>query len=142
MKAVREIIWPTADEVAHAIIAASRLEGEDPIAVLKGRDRSRARVYAFAALAYRFPQVQQWRVAMLTGVSEDRAASTVIAILNTVRDAKGKNARWWNRERFARIVEECGWPRPIGAELELRRDPIHRRFIPHQAAICDAEVLQ
>ena len=139
MSAARELQWPTPDEVARAIVAASRLEGEEPLAVARGRERSRARVYAFAALAYRFPQIKQFRIAMLTGVSEQRAAATVISILNTVRLAKGKNARWWNRERFARVVEECGWPRPIGAELELQRDQIHRRFIPHAAAMEAAE---
>lgn len=71
-------MFPTADQIAIAIVTASRIEGADPIAVAKGeRDPpgnnlhrypiARARTYAAFGLALVFPDVTESQLAFVCG---------------------------------------------------------------------------
>lgn len=60
--------FPTADHVAHAIVAACREFGEDPIALAEGRKGSSARIVAYAALRERFSAVPDLSLARMLGL--------------------------------------------------------------------------
>ena len=61
------VIWPTPDEIARAVFAAAKLEGEDPIDVFQGVGGARSRAYAFIALAHQFPTVPRAELARKCG---------------------------------------------------------------------------
>ena len=112
----------TAD--ARAIVtAASRAEGEDPDAVMNGRPRSRARVYAFVALAHRYPRVSQPDIMIACGADPNGALNQSIAAAQAARGdgAGGKIARWFSLGRLNAIVVAVGWPRMTGREACVRR---------------------
>lgn len=72
-------IFPTAHEIATAIIAAASLHQEDPIATLQGAHDRRGRYLAFAALIEAFPSVQRYKLAGFCGFgkSSTKASSNL-----------------------------------------------------------------
>jgi hypothetical protein len=112
--------FPTADQVATAIVAACRETGEDPIEVMDGVHGLRARHYAAHALAKFWPPVvgekeSRALLGRLVGVKapESRQWTWFTTSLNQVfkpyenthRGIKFAHwARWFDDEAFARIV--------------------------------------
>lgn len=90
--------YPTADQVAHAIVAACRMFGEDPVAVAMGLKGSSGRIYAFAALSDCFPSVPAVRVAAMLGVREAGRA-TFAANCRFSRQRLG-----WHADRLSAVV--------------------------------------
>jgi hypothetical protein len=106
-------VFPTPDQVAHAIVAACREFGEDPIAVASGEKGSAARYIAFAALRERFPTVPPVAVARMLGLT---AAAFQFA----------KNAQHamklprWKKDRAARVLRVlAAIPEAVAAPVAL-----------------------
>jgi hypothetical protein len=112
--------FPTADQVATAIVAACRETGEDPIEVMDGVHGLRARHYAAHALAKFWPPIvgekeSRALLGRLVGVKapESRQWTWFTTSLNqvfkpyenTYRGIKFAHwARWFDDDAFARIV--------------------------------------
>ena len=89
---------PTAEHVARIIVAACKATNENPLYCAKGRSSySRARCYAFVALAVAFPELTHAVVARLVGAAE---FPTFVA--STVQIAR-KRPAWWSLS----IVNDC-----------------------------------
>jgi hypothetical protein len=83
--------FPTADQIALAIVTAARLTGEDPEAVLRGEYGVRARVYAMSGLLLAFPKARRVGLGECLGYPTPRAAqASVISSSNT----KGWREEW------------------------------------------------
>ncbi len=65
--------FPSADDVAVAIVAAARSEGEDPIACAQGALGLRCRHYAMAVLQEAFPVARKIRLAFVVGGAHGHA---------------------------------------------------------------------
>lgn len=99
----------TADDVAHAIIAACRETGADPLQVgagLGGKDKSmwpitRARVFASHALAELFPRHSRAAIAECCGVGRGRSAN-YFAECRSNRRAGGSS--WFSDLALARVM--------------------------------------
>lgn len=89
--------FPSAHQIAIAIVAAARLHGEDPVKVAFGRGGvARARVFSYAALVAAFPDARKTGLAKAVGYSDIYPAS---AALNA-----GRKAKWWDEVAIARIA--------------------------------------
>ena len=113
--------FPTADQVARIIVAASKAEGEDPIAVASGRMRSRARVYAFLSLVHDFPKVRQVAIMLMCGAPAVNAASMAISAVQIARGDQTKNAVWFDLDRMNAIRSRCGLRALTAKQAEFRR---------------------
>lgn len=87
--------FPTADEVATAIVAAARLTGEDPVACIAGAPALRCRAFAFEALRSVFPEA---RVAGLGRCVGWQPSSTHGQI------ASAKTRSWWSDDAVDEVV--------------------------------------
>lgn len=111
-----EATFPTADQAAHAIVAACRIVGVNPLDIEPRREGrtnretiliAKARCYAAAALMARFacPKVSIGRIVGM-GVS----ASTTMSILT--RDISRGNLRWWRPDDLAAVEAAIPGVRP------------------------------
>ncbi|WP_159728342.1 hypothetical protein [Methylosinus sp. Ce-a6] len=91
----------TADEIATAIVAAARLEGEDPEAVARGVPGCRARWLAFAALVDAFPGNAYRAIAVGVGIFTQSTMVGSRALLASYR--RGKGPIWWDEAKIAAI---------------------------------------
>jgi hypothetical protein len=87
----------TADEIATAIVAAARLEGEDPEAIARGAQPSRARWYAAAALFDAFPDNDYRAIALGCGFLTQSTMVSSRSLVGSYR--RGKGAKWWDESR-------------------------------------------
>jgi hypothetical protein len=99
----RAIEWPTAREVAVAIVAAARLCGEDPVAIAEGavqkRSRyKRGRYLAFAALRDAFPSAPKAPLARCCGFG--KSANNAAGNLKAAR----QNSEWWRDDHLAMVA--------------------------------------
>ncbi|HEY8214687.1 MAG TPA: hypothetical protein VIG36_11225 [Methylocystis sp.] len=92
----------TADEIATAIVAAARIEGEDPEAIARGLLGSRARWYAFAALVDRFPENDYRAIALGVGIFNINSMSAARAQLKSYR--RGNAPKWWDEAIVAKVA--------------------------------------
>jgi hypothetical protein len=81
-------MFPTADQIALAIVTACRIFGEDPIALVKGRSGTRARQIAFAALMEVFPKARRAGLGACLGFGTPRAAQG--------QTMTSRKLKWWN----------------------------------------------
>lgn len=111
-----EVTFPTAIQAAHAIVAACRIVGVNPLDIEPKREGrtnretiliAKARYYAAAALMARFtcPKVSIGRMVGM-GVS----ASTTMSILT--RDVARGNLRWWRPEDLEAVEAAIPGVRP------------------------------
>jgi hypothetical protein len=108
---------PTADQIARAIVAASRECGVDPLAVARGdMDRQhgqfvgymtgRARHYAAEALRRQFKNVPMTEIAMWCGVRNRSSIKAYFSAKDQAR-ASGKLV-WWDEAVVVRVIEAIG----------------------------------
>ena len=106
-------VYPSADQVAIAIITASREVGADPIDVVLGNGNagckegggttqyaiSRARAYAAFALRTVFTQCGAVAIGRMVG---SRSPSGLLASLDA--QMRNKSLRWWDDKVFMRVA--------------------------------------
>jgi hypothetical protein len=100
--------FPTADDVAWAIVAGCRETGEDPIAC-DGRKMSiRGRHYALHALLHVFPELPRYRAAELVGCPGKPAAFWNNSWYQVIRPCGAGGAlhmaNWFDDEAYARVI--------------------------------------
>lgn len=77
---------PTADAVAHALVAAARVTGENPLLIAKRTGRFR--VPALGALRAFYPLCPAWMLARYVGLNDGYTATVAMA----------KKAVWWTQQ--------------------------------------------
>jgi hypothetical protein len=122
--------FPHQDIVARAIIEACKVEGEDPVAVAAGRNRSRARTYAFIALAFHFPRTAQKTLMRLCGASRGMESVLTDNALAMARGRRGKAGEWFSIENLNRVVVACGWPPMTAEDAKVKRMPAREKPEP------------
>ncbi len=86
---MKPIFYPSADEIAVAVVAASKLHGDDPIDMICNRWlRARARYVAMAALLEEFPDAPSGSIAKCIGFASFSSAKS-----NVERYAR--KTSWW-----------------------------------------------
>jgi hypothetical protein len=89
-------MFPSADQIATAIVIAGRLTGEDPVAVASGEMGLHARHVAMDALCRAFPDARRAGLGRCCGYGTPRAAQAgVIA---------ARKARWWSDIHVDEVV--------------------------------------
>lgn len=127
--------WPTSDDIVHAVFAACKREGEDPIAVLQGKPASRARLYALIALGWRFPAVNRSKLGARVG---DAGAA------NKARNGVSRQlAGWFSLDLLNDVRAACGWGPMTMAEAcaapLLYCGRSWQDFLPRPSETCAAE---
>lgn len=89
-------MFPTADQIAIAVVTAAKVLGEDPEAVVHGAPGLRARHVAMDALAAAFPEARRTGLARCLGYKAPRAAQEAVV--------GARNSRWWNEMVADEIV--------------------------------------
>lgn len=87
--------FPTADQVAIAIVTACQFTGDKPFATCM-RQTSRARHVAFAALKDVFPEARTGGLARCCGYANPHTAS--------VHLKQAQKAAWWNETWVDEVV--------------------------------------
>lgn len=88
-------MFPTADQIAKAIVEACRLTGDKPVATCM-RQTSRARHVAFAALIEIFPEARRESLARLVGYPTPRAGTAALGM--------ARKTGWWNDDLVDEVV--------------------------------------
>lgn len=89
--------YPTADEVARAIVEACRLTGEDPIAVAKGEPGLRARAIALDALLAVFDEAPKAALARCLAYGSPSGAVSNLKHIFRV-------SSWWRDDWVDEVV--------------------------------------
>lgn len=89
--------FPTADQVALAIVTAARLQGDDPLVIAAGEHGPRGRHVAFAGLLEAFPEARKAGLARCVGYRSPGSASS------NLRSAY-RPAGWWNEDHVDEVV--------------------------------------
>jgi hypothetical protein len=89
-------MFPTADQIALAIVTACRLFGEDPFAVCSGELGMRARHVAMEALVIAFPEARR------AGLGECLSYGTPRSAQGQVISAK--KGKWWSDDHVDEVV--------------------------------------
>lgn len=124
--------FATADQIARAVVAASRLVGADPIQTVDGRHfargqaEPRARLIAFAALTSALPKANVSAIARGLGYTYKGSV---------VRQKVGKDS-WWRNDLVAAVAEAvmprgCAPVAPVTeAPKPAAQEPLRRTFAP------------
>lgn len=88
--------FPTADQIALAVVTSARLVGESPLAVVRGGARSRARVLAMESLKLAFPEFSWMAVARCCGHAHPRAAQAAVL--------QAHDRAWWRDDLLDEVV--------------------------------------
>lgn len=117
-------MFPDADQIALALVAAARMHCEDPLAVARGVTGSRARIVAYDALRSVFPDARREGMARLVGFRDGTAGAAGVAV--------AKRARWWRDEAVDEIVgqllgggSDADEPDPEPRPAPKRPAPVH-----------------
>ncbi len=95
-----ETLFPTADQIATAIVTACRVVGDGtPVMVATGGGGGRSRAVAFDALRRAFPDARRGGLARACGFPSAIDTSTVAARL-----AMARRASWWRDEYVDEVV--------------------------------------
>lgn len=128
--------YPTADQVALAIVEAARLHGDDALSIARGGAGSRGRVVAYAALCAAVDGVNKRAVARCCGFTEPKAASSALL--------QAQAAKWWSEYAVDEIVGQLvgdayddGEPAPEPA-IPPPAEP-RRRVLPFATMHFDSE---
>lgn len=124
--------FPTADDVARAIVAACRETGDDPIRAASGLvggahgTTIRARHYALHALLHTFPKLPRGIAAKLVGAPGNPVTFYHNSWHQVVRpraSASGHMALWWNDAAYARVIDAICGPKKfrLAEHLTTRR---------------------
>ena len=89
-------MFPTADQIATALVTASRFFGEDPIATASGEMGMRSRHVAMDALVRAFPKARRAGLGRCLGYGTPRAAQAAV-----ITARKGK---WWSDDVVDEVV--------------------------------------
>lgn len=89
-------MFPTADQIALAVVMAARLHGEDPIAIVRGGGGTRARAVAFDALASAFDRAPKIRLARCCGYPSPHSSYALLQ--------KAQSQKWWSEDDVDEIV--------------------------------------
>lgn len=97
---------PTADQVAAAMVTASKLVGADPIAAAtdygsKNLESSKARAYAALALEALFPKTSRPAISRLVGIPRGKSDQVFLAVLNS--QIKTHRMKWFKPEVLAKV---------------------------------------
>lgn len=106
----------TADEIAIAVVAASRIEGENPLKVIRGEYGSHARWFAIAALVETFPKADREAIGRGCGIRNKTVAESCGSVVHTKR-----RRTWWNESAVSRVMAAL-----VGAGLPDARRIEHR----------------
>jgi len=117
----------TADEIALAIVAAARLEGEEPEQIARGHHGSRARWYAFATLVDTFPDNDYRAIALGCGFLSQSTNANSRAMLASYR--RGKCPKWWDEGKIQSVGR-------VLAGLHLGPAAAPAALPPQKSAIC------
>lgn len=116
---------PTADHVAHAIVAACRETGEDPIECASRPNAVRGRHYAHHALVHCFPSVRVSSIARMVGAPRPDIFHQG-SLNNHVRK---RASEWWNDHVYQRVIRAIG-VEPAPRALPAPRKPGRPCFVP------------
>ena len=94
----------TADEIAIAICAAAKIEGEDPLNVAQGGVPSHARYYAAAALFDVFPNFDFRAIGRGVGVMTHSSTGNLRSTIRYYRTGKGP--KWFDAKVVSRVIRE------------------------------------
>lgn len=133
-------MYPTADQIAHAIVAACRITGADPVAVAsRETDRpsaapvlfpiARARSYAALAIQAFFPALPRAAVDRVVGCTPSSIGMFVGSLNRRIKD--GGCTSWYDPERLLGVVNAI--PKAIArapAIPEIRQKPSTTRAGP------------
>lgn len=95
----------TSDDYAVAIVAAARLQGEDPEAIAQGKPNSRARWYALAALLEHCGGNDPRALAMGVGIFKKETLERADGYIRDYRRGHRGRQNWWDERRVAVIVK-------------------------------------
>ena len=118
-------MFPTADQIAIAVVAACRLNNEDPIRVVTNTRGSRARLVAMAALMEVFPKARRTGLGQCLRFNTPRAGQAAVIT--------GRKQKWWRDEWVDEVVgslvcdefdDEEDEDRPSEPEVEPASNPI------------------
>jgi hypothetical protein len=130
--------FPTAEDIARAIVASCRETGEDAVRAASGfvgdinGPSIHARHYAMHALLHVFPDLPRLAAARVVGCPGKPASFYNNSWNQVVRprsDGTGHMAKWWDEYAFARVIAAIERaPEPskkfrIADSLETRRKP-------------------
>lgn len=95
--------FPTADQIALAVVTACRLTGDaGPVQVVTGAGGPRARALAFAALREAFPEAVKKRLALKVGYRD--SARSDVGVMACAALANCRIASWWRDELVDEVV--------------------------------------
>jgi len=97
--------FPTAPQIALAIVTACRLTGDEPEALLRGDYGCTARNYAMDALLTAFPAARRVGLATALGYPTPRAGQAAVL---TARKAKGWREEWADEVLGALVADLYG----------------------------------
>ena len=136
--------YPTADQVARAIVAACRETGSDPIAVASGEmvlggphgnlALSRARVYAAWALDELGFDCGAVAVARMCGVATCSEGSFLASVRHRFNHGK---LSWFSRVVVDRVKMAIGRPAERKAAAITEGGPLTMKREPVPAALCE-----
>lgn len=89
-------MFPTADQIAIAVVTACRLFGEDPFAVCRGEFGVRARHVTLDALLEVFPEARR------TGLVKCLGYSDTVSAKGQLRAAR--KGKWWSEIAVDEVI--------------------------------------
>lgn len=120
--------FPSAEDVAVAIVAACRETGEDPIATAEGiYTQKRARHYALHALVRVFPKASRERLCVYVGCPGNPRqfwASSWNQIVKPQAHGHGHMAKWWDDTVYDRVIRAIEADRTRRAVAPLREEEL------------------
>jgi len=125
------MIYPSADEVARAIVVACRMCGEDPIQLAEGRKGLRSRYYVFGAIREAYPDLPPKGVGLMLGLTP--AASRQFPSNYYLQFIGRKYFDQWLLDRVRAELSPPTGPMPAAPVLTIRpslTSASGRRYIP------------
>lgn len=89
-------MFPTADQIALAIVTACRLFGDDPFALMRGKSPMRSRLVAYDALLTVFPRVHRAKLGKCLAFGKPRAAQAHVIT--------ARKSQWWSEVAVDEVV--------------------------------------
>lgn len=89
-------MFPSADQIATALVSAGALLGEDPIATASGEMGMRSRHVAMDALMRAFPDARRAGLGRCLGYGTPRAAQAAVIT--------ARKGQWWSDDHVDEVV--------------------------------------
>jgi hypothetical protein len=113
------VTFPSADQIAAAIVAGCRETGEDPVLFIEGHPDYRARHYAHHALVHLFPNAPRGSIARCVGGGRYFHRSSLWYVLGH-GPHRSEPAAWWADAALGRVIEAIGGE-PVAAVVTAPR---------------------